>query len=240
MVLDDLKKLPDEQVIEIVRKRLMELKKEKSGTSAFRNDELDMTWSAVTDYLRDIGYKMIDQKTYEIARFQRKGEVIISAKEYEKLQKVEDMNTELINSKKILEEKIAQCESNVSLSKSNEEILADYIGDETELFYAKVPANLANEWRTFCSQQIYSKRYMLELAILNLITAPKDIHDIYNQLYKQKKSGEAKTIAISINISKNLIQKWKDYCEDTMVFSTSQLTTVALNKYMEMKVEKEQ
>ena len=51
MVLDDLKKLPDEQVIEIVRKRLMELKKEKSGTSAFRNDELDMTWSAVTDYL---------------------------------------------------------------------------------------------------------------------------------------------------------------------------------------------
>lgn len=29
MVLDDLKKLPDEQVIEIVRKRLMELKKEK-------------------------------------------------------------------------------------------------------------------------------------------------------------------------------------------------------------------
>lgn len=28
MVLDDLKKLPDEQVIEIVRKRLMELKKE--------------------------------------------------------------------------------------------------------------------------------------------------------------------------------------------------------------------
>ena len=64
--------------------------------------------------------------------------------------------------------------------------------------------------------------------------------DIYNQLYKQKKSGEAKTIAISINISKNLIQKWKDYCEDTMVFSTSQLTTVALNKYMEMKVEKEQ
>lgn len=183
---------------------------------------------------------MIDQKTYEIARFQRKGEVIISAKEYEKLQKVEDMNTELINSKKILEEKIAQCESNVSLSKSNEEILADYIGDETELFYAKVPANLANEWRTFCSQQIYSKRYMLELAILNLITAPKDIQDIYNQLCKQKKSGEAKTIAISINISKNLIQKWKDYCEDTMVFSTSQLTTVALNKYMEMKVEKEQ
>lgn len=88
MVLDDLKKLPDEQVIEIVRKRLMELKKEKSGTSAFRNDELDMTWSAVTDYLRDIGYKMIDQKTYEIARFQRKGEVIISAKEYEKLQKM--------------------------------------------------------------------------------------------------------------------------------------------------------
>lgn len=137
MVLDDLKKLPDEQVIEIVRKRLMELKKEKSGTSAFRNDELDMTWSAVTDYLRDIGYKMIDQKTYEIARFQRKGEVIISAKEYEKLQKIEDMNTELINSKKILEEKIAQCESNVGLSKSNEEILADYIGDETELFYAK-------------------------------------------------------------------------------------------------------
>ena len=85
---------------------------------------------------------------------------------YEKLQKVEDMNTELINSKKILEEKIAQCESNVGLSKSNEEILADYIGDETELFYTKVPANLANEWRTFCSQQIYSKRYMLELALL--------------------------------------------------------------------------
>lgn len=56
----------------------------------------------------------------------------------------------------------------------------------------------------------------------------------------QKKSGEAKTIAISINISKNLIQKWKDYCEDTMVFSTSQLTTVALSKYMEMKIEKEQ
>lgn len=56
----------------------------------------------------------------------------------------------------------------------------------------------------------------------------------------KKKSGEAKTIAISINISKNLIQKWKDYCEDTMVFSISQLTTVALNKYMEMKVEKEQ
>ena len=76
------------------------------------------------------------------------------------------MSTELINSKKILEEKIAQCESNVGLSKSNEEILADYIGDETELFYTKVPANLANEWRTFCSQQIYSKRYMLELALL--------------------------------------------------------------------------
>ena len=81
---------------------------------------------------------------------------------------------------------------------------------------------------------------MLELSMLNLIIARKNILYIYIQLYKQKKSGEAKTIAISINISKNLIQKWKDYCEDTMVFSISQLTTVALNKYMEMKVEKEQ
>lgn len=65
--------MPDEQVIEIVRKRLMELKKEKSGTSAFRNDELDMTWSAVTDYLRDIGYKMIDQKTIWNCKISKKG-----------------------------------------------------------------------------------------------------------------------------------------------------------------------
>lgn len=235
MIIDDLRKLPDEQVLEIVRARLSELKKNKLGTSAFRNDELDMTWSSVTDYLRDIGYKMIDQKSYEIARFQRKGEMIISKQEYERYMNTENINRELANSKQLLEEKIAKYESNATVSKSNEDILADYMDDEIELFYAKLPANIVSSWRKFCDRQIYSKRCTLELALLNLMDAEKNIQDIYDCLYKQKSTGETKTTAISINLSKKISEKWKDYCTDTVVFTASQLVAVALNKYMEKK-----
>lgn len=237
MIIDDLRKLPDEQVLEIVRARLNELKRNKLSTSEFRNEELDMTWSSVTDYLRDIGYKMIDKKSYELARFQRKGEMIISTRDYERYKNMENINNELANCKQQLEEKIAKYESNATASKGNEDILADYMDDETELFYAKVPANIVNSWRKFCDKQIYSKRCTLELALLNLMDAKKNIQDIYDHLYKQKVTGETKTIAISINISKKLMEKWKDYCSDTIVFTASQLTAVALNKYMEMKGE---
>lgn len=238
MIIDDLRKLPDEQVLEIVRTRLSELKRNKLSTNEFRNEELDMTWSSVTDYLRDIGYKMVDKSSYEIARFQRKGEKIISEQEYERYKNMENINRELANGKKLLEEKIAKFEGNVTAWKSNEDILADYIDDETELFYAKIPANIVNDWRKFCDRQIYSKRCTLELALLNLMDAEKNIQDIYDCLYKQKVAGETKTIAISMNISKKIVEKWKDYCTDTIVFTASQLTSVALNKYMEMKEER--
>lgn len=231
MKIDELRKLPDDQVLKIVRARLSELKEKKLGTSAFRNSELDMDWGSVGDYLREIGYKIVDRSTYEIARFQRKGEHILTDAEYQEYKNMKMQLQDVKEKNRLLDSKI---KSNSS-AKDKEKILGIYTLDETENFYAKVSSDVVSKWKEFASTQIYSKRCLLELALLNLMDSKSDAQETLDYVRQQKK--EKSTTSISINISCRINEKWKQYCSEVMVFTSSQLVAVALMKYMNQLVD---
>lgn len=226
MKIDDLRNLPDDEVLRIIRTRLNELKQQKVSTSKFRNSELEMDWSGVGDYLREIGYKMVDRSTYEIVRFQRQGEHIITDAQYQEYQNMKKQFQDVQEKNKLLD---AQIKSNGGTD-DKEKILSTYRLDETENFYAKISPDVAGKWKEFTNTQIYNKRCLLELALMNLMDSENNAQETLDYVRQQKK--EKNTTSISVNISSRINEKWKKYCSEVMVFTSSQLVAVALMKYM--------
>lgn len=95
MNLNQFKLLPEDKKLEVVEKRLEELKIHDLKTSQFKNVELDIIWSQASVELKKIGY-VLDQTAYKLNRIVLDNEEIITKKEYKEFQNYCEEKKQLI------------------------------------------------------------------------------------------------------------------------------------------------
>ena len=127
MTLNEFQNLPDEEKINVVKTRLEQLvKANQKKTQYFQNEVCDFSWTSASNKMMELGYKL-DQKTYELYRYVRDGEVAVSMKEIENLKrqaaqvaKYEEEIQELKRRNKELE---AMAQQNVTVEKVQYDLL---------------------------------------------------------------------------------------------------------------------
>ena len=132
------------------------------------------------------------------------------------------------------EDKIKRLQIEIELYEDRdkeEASLKPYLNDEnTVSIKVQMPQTIANEFKKYINRQLYSKRCVVELALINLINSDDPIQMV-SHVSTQKSDKVIKSIGITI--SKKLYDEWNKYCEETAIFGHSQLITCAIQKYME-------
>ena len=101
--------LSQDKQIELLTKRLGEMKKDKLKTADFTNKEFNFSWPS--QKIRDFGY-WFDQTNYCLKRYARDGEMVISEREYEKLKNSKEEKESVCNKEyeKVIAEQKRQIE----------------------------------------------------------------------------------------------------------------------------------
>lgn len=172
MNLNQFKLLPKEKKLEVVEKRLEELKIHDLKTSQFKNDELDITWSQASVELKKFGY-VLDQTAYKLNRIVLDNEEIITKKEYKEFQNYCEEKKQLIEKNKKLSEQVEAYKNKFSVNveqQKAEEVMAqvkNYINDDTKTFYLKIPASVVQYWKNVLKISLYDKQVLCEAALIN-------------------------------------------------------------------------
>lgn len=237
MNLNQFKLLPKEKKLEVVEKRLEELKIHDLKTSQFKNDELDITWSQASVELKKFGY-VLDQTAYKLNRIVLDNEEIITKKEYKEFQNYCEEKKQLIEKNKKLSEQVEAYKNKFSVNveqQKAEEVMAqvnNYINDDTKTFYLKIPASVVQYWKNVLKISLYDKQVLCEAALINYMNKYTDEKDMYIDIIEHlKKDFGKEMVTYSMIISKQLIDEWKEFCKKMNIFSTSQLTSCALFEY---------
>ena len=237
MNLNQFKLLPKEKKLEVVEKRLEELKIHDLKTSQFKNDELDITWSQASVELKKFGY-VLDQTAYKLNRIVLDNEEIITKKEYKEFQNYCEEKKQLIEKNKKLSEQVEAYKNKFSVNVEQQkagEVMAQvkkYINDDTKTFYLKIPASVVQYWKNGLKISLYNKQVLCEAALINYMNKYIDEKDMYIDIIEHlKKDFGKEMVTYSMIISKQLIDEWKEFCKKMNIFSASQLTSCALFEY---------
>lgn len=237
MNLNQFKLLPKEKKLEVVEKRLEELKIHDLKTSQFKNDELDITWSQASVELKKFGY-VLDQTAYKLNRIVLDNEEIITKKEYKEFQNYCEEKKQLIEKNKKLSEQVEAYKNKFSVNVEQQkagEVMAQvkkYINDDTKTFYLKIPASVVQYWKNGLKISLYDKQVLCEAALINYMNKYTDEKDMYIDIIEHlKKDFGKEMVTYSMIISKQLIDEWKEFCKKMNIFSASQLTSCALFEY---------
>ncbi len=237
MNLNQFKLLPKEKKLEVVEKRLEELKIHDLKTSQFKNDELDITWSQASVELKKFGY-VLDQTAYKLNRIVLDNEEIITKKEYKEFQNYCEEKKQLIEKNKKLSEQVEAYKNKFSVNVEQQkagEVMAQvkkYINDDTKTFYLKIPASVVQYWKNVLKISLYDKQVLCEAALINYMNKYTDEKDMYIDIIEHlKKDFGKEMVTYSMIISKQLIDEWKEFCKKMNIFSASQLTSCALFEY---------
>lgn len=236
-------RLPVNQQVELIGKRLLELYAQGKKTDAFKNNELNFSWSAANGYLKEYGYRM-ENTDYTLIRFAREGEKVVSEKEINKLfeqaeeglekaEELEKAQEEIKRLKILLEEKEAFCsESSIEKSELEEKVI-NYMKGEKILFCVKLPRDINDEWKEFAQGMIYEKSVTASMALISYMEkyqAGRVQPDEIINLIKEKQDIGYTTF--SIHLPKSLVEEWKAMCKGSLVFNIGQMTGCALNDYI--------
>mgnify|MGYP006981446672 FL=1 len=237
MNLNQFKLLPEDKKLEVVEKRLEELKIHDLKTSQFKNVELDIIWSQASVELKKIGY-VLDQTAYKLNRIVLDNEEIITKKEYKEFQNYCEEKKQLIEKNKKLSEQVEVYKNKFSVNVEQQkagEVMAQvkkYINDDTKTFYLKIPASVVQYWKNGLKISLYDKQVLCEAALINYMNKYTDEKDIYIDIIEHLKNDFSKEmVTYSMIISKQLIDEWKEFCKKMNIFSASQLTSCALFEY---------
>lgn len=237
MNLNQFKLIPKEKKLEVVEKRLEELKIHDLKTSQFKNDELDITWSQASVELKKFGY-VLDQTAYKLNRIVLDNEEIITKKEYKEFQNYCEEKKQLIEKNKKLSEQVEAYKNKFSVNVEQQkagEVMAQvkkYINDDTKTFYLKIPASVVQYWKNGLKISLYDKQVLCEAALINYMNKYTDEKDMYIDIIEHlKKDFGKEMVTYSMIISKQLIDEWKEFCKKMNIFSASQLTSCALFEY---------
>lgn len=144
-----------------------------------------------------------------------------------------EKNEKLSEQLEILKSKYA---ASVDTSKAEEIMMhvKSYIGDDTEMFYVKIPEEIVSEWKSSIKESLYDKQVLCEAAFINYMNKYTDEEKLYLSVIGHLKSemDNKKMTTYSMTISKKLADEWKNFCKETKLFSISQITGCALLEYI--------
>lgn len=241
MTLNEFQNLPDEEKISVVKTRLGQLVKEnKKKTTFFQNEYCNFSWTSAANKMLELGYKL-DQKTYELYRYVRDGEIIVNKQEIENLkkqaEKVAEYEMEIQELKRKNKELEEIGKKDVKREVSGQYdlmlVLERYDLENKENFSVNIPVEINNKWKTYATKSIYEKYAVLCGALINLIdNYNEDDYEVIEVLKTNDKYKTGKNTSFSMSIPKGIKEDWKEMCDNTKYFTNSQMVAYALEEYM--------
>lgn len=229
-------KLPKEEQLKLLFKRVEEMKKEKLTTRDFTNEEFNFSWPS--QRIKEMGY-WLDQTDYVLRPYAKDGEMVISKKEYQKLVAGQEQK-ESVNKaeyEKIIASQKKQIED-LKMQGSIETLISPYMDGKNITYYTKIPESMVKIWNDFTSKQVYGKQHSFEIALIKYMKkySKEEIFDKAKH-FNDLSSENLKYHALTISVSEKLIDEWKAYCKEVRLFTASQFTTDALMEMMNIDVE---
>lgn len=239
MEIEQFERLSDEEKLSVISKKLLELKRKKiKVTDGFPNEEFNFSWTTVSNKMKEIGYSL-DQKNYIMNRFVRSGEKVISNKEMNEYIKMKDV----INEYELkISEINAELEGLRVRVKNDDEVrrfdyevkIEKYVEEERESFVANIPIEVNRKWKQYNTNKIYEKYVLLSAALIECMENYKEEKDIlYDVIMTTNQYKGADTTSLSLKIPKTVNQMWKETVKENKNFNNMQMTTYALEKFME-------
>lgn len=224
MNIKEFNRLPKERQIELLQRRLGEMKSQKLKTTDFTNDEFNFSWPS--QKIKELGY-WYDQTNYCLVRYAMDGEMVISKKEYKALKEqetntvnVSEYENEIAALKKQIEE--------LKMKSETEQLLLPYLRTETATIYIKMPKALVPDLQEYCLGQIWGRQRTIESVIIRYMK--KDLKEsvVENaELISILSEDEVEYKVVTASISGQLLNEWKEYCKRAKIFNISQITTIA-------------
>lgn len=229
-------KLPKEEQLRLLCKRVEEMKKGKLTTKGFTNEEFNFSWPS--QKIKEMGY-WLDQTDYVLRPYARDGEMVISKKEYQKLVASQEQK-EAVNKQeyeRIIASQKKQIED-LKMQGSIETLISPYLDGKNITYYTKIPESMINMWNEFTAKQVYGKQHSFEIALIEYMKKYNK-EEIFSKAkhFNDLSSENLEYRTMTISASEKLIDEWKDYCKEVKLFSAAQFTTDALMEMMNINIE---
>lgn len=235
MTIKDFNRLSQDKQIELLTKRLGEMKKDKLKTADFMNKEFNFSWPS--QKIRDFGY-WFDQTNYCLKRYARDGEMVISEREYEKLKNSKEEKESVCNKEyeKVIAEQKRQIEE-LKKQSGIEAMMQPYLDCSNKYFYVKLPVSVIDKWNEYVKIQLYGRQHAFEIALIKYINK-YDHEKVFDRAkhFNDMSKADVEYKTFTISASEKIIDLWKEYCGKVNVFTTAQFTADALREAMNITV----